>query len=111
MTEGSAMRMEMSENQAVPTVQFENDHLRVTEWRFSPGATTGYHRHGYDYVVVPVVDGELELVEPAVADRTRGWSKGNHTSAKLVWSTTSSMAVPPRWSSSKSNSRTPPDRL
>lgn len=54
----------MSDNRAVPTVQIENDHLRVTEWRFSPGAATGYHRHGYDYVVVPVVDGELELVGP-----------------------------------------------
>jgi quercetin dioxygenase-like cupin family protein len=54
----------MSDNRAVPTVQFENDHLRVTEWRFAPGAATGYHRHGYDYVVVPIVDGELELVGP-----------------------------------------------
>lgn len=54
----------MTENRAVPTVQIENDHLRVTEWRFSPGAATGYHRHGYDYVVVPVVDGELELIGP-----------------------------------------------
>jgi beta-alanine degradation protein BauB len=54
----------MSDNRAVPTVQLENDHLRVTEWRFAPGAATGWHRHGYDYVVVPVVDGELELVGP-----------------------------------------------
>ena len=30
----------------------------------SPGAATGYHRHAYDYVVVPVVDGELELIGP-----------------------------------------------
>ena len=54
----------MSDNRAVPTVQLENDHLRVTEWRFAPGAATGWHRHAYDYVVVPVVDGELELVGP-----------------------------------------------
>ena len=54
----------MSGNRAVPTVQIENDHLRVTEWCFAPGAATGYHRHAYDYVVVPVVDGELELVGP-----------------------------------------------
>ncbi len=54
----------MTGNRAVPTLQIENDHLRVTEWRFSPGAATGYHRHGYDYVVVPIVDGELELVAP-----------------------------------------------
>jgi beta-alanine degradation protein BauB len=27
-----------------------------------PGAATGYHRHAHDYVVVPVLDGELELI-------------------------------------------------
>ena len=54
----------MADKQAVATVQLENEHLRVTEWRFTPGAATGYHRHAYDYVVVPVVDGELELVGP-----------------------------------------------
>jgi beta-alanine degradation protein BauB len=54
----------MSDKRAVPTVQLENEHLRVTEWRFAPGAATGSHRHAHDYVVVPVVDGELELVGP-----------------------------------------------
>ena len=54
----------MSDKRAVPTIQIENEHLRVTEWRFAPGAATGYHRHAHDYVVVPVVDGELELVGP-----------------------------------------------
>ena len=54
----------MSDKRAVPTVQIENEHLRVTEWRFAPGAATGYHRHAHDYVVFPVVDGELELVGP-----------------------------------------------
>jgi quercetin dioxygenase-like cupin family protein len=54
----------MTDKRAVATVQVENAHLRVTEWRFTPGAATGYHRHAYDYVVVPVVDGELELIGP-----------------------------------------------
>ena len=54
----------MSNNRAVATVQVDNEQLRVTEWRFAPGAATGYHRHGYDYVVVPVLDGELELIGP-----------------------------------------------
>ena len=49
---------------ALATVQVDNDHLRVTEWRFAPGAATGYHRHAYDYVVVPVLNGELELIGP-----------------------------------------------
>jgi beta-alanine degradation protein BauB len=54
----------MSAYRAVATVQIDNDHLRVTEWRFAPGAATGYHRHAYDYVVVPILDGELELIGP-----------------------------------------------
>lgn len=47
--------------QAVPTVQVDNERVRVTEWRFAPGASTGWHRHEYDYVVVPVLDGDLVI--------------------------------------------------
>ena len=65
------MVAEMADKRAVATVQLENDHLRVTEWRFVPGAATGYHRHAYDYVVVPVIDGELELSGPMAARRVR----------------------------------------
>jgi len=60
----SATGTAMNEGRAIPTIQLENEHLRVTEWRFAPGAATGWHRHAHDYVVVPVVDGELELVGP-----------------------------------------------
>ncbi len=49
---------------AKPTVQIDNDRVRVTEWRFAPGAATGHHRHEMDYVVVPLVDGRVRLVEP-----------------------------------------------
>ena len=49
---------------AVPTVQIDNDAVRVTEWRFAPGAETGWHRHGMAYVVVPVTDGTLLLELP-----------------------------------------------
>jgi len=55
----------MSQGKATPTVQIDNNHLRVTEWRFAPGAATGYHRHEHDYVVVPVRDGELKLIGPS----------------------------------------------
>ena len=46
---------------AVPTVQIENDRFIVTEWRFAPGAETGWHRHGYDYIVVPQTTGQLRI--------------------------------------------------
>lgn len=41
--------------------QIENERVVVTEWRFEPGAETGWHRHGYDYIVVPGMDGKLLL--------------------------------------------------
>lgn len=49
---------------AQPTVQEDNDRVRVTEWRFAPGAATGWHRHDYDYVVVPMTTGRLLLKGP-----------------------------------------------
>lgn len=53
----------MSEKLARHTLEIDNERIRVTEWRFAPGEATGHHRHAYDYCVVPVVDGELEIVE------------------------------------------------
>lgn len=50
--------------QAVATVQVDNAEVIVTEWRFAPGAETGQHRHGRDYVVVPMTDGTLLLETP-----------------------------------------------
>ncbi len=49
--------------EAVSTVQVDNDRVRVTEWRFAPGAATGWHRHEFDYVVVPITTGTLLLKE------------------------------------------------
>jgi quercetin dioxygenase-like cupin family protein len=46
---------------AIPTVQVDNDTVRVTEWRFPPGTTTGFHRHAYDYVVVPMTTAHLRI--------------------------------------------------
>jgi len=54
----------MTAPRAVPTVQVDNERVRVTEWRFAPGAETGFHVHEMDYVVVPSADGRLKLVSP-----------------------------------------------
>ena len=58
---------------AIPTVQIDNDTVRVTEWRFPPGAATGWHRHEMSYVVVPGTTGDL-----TIADKD-----GNRTKAPL----------------------------
>ncbi len=50
---------------AQPTVQIDNERVRVTLWRFAPGAATGWHRHEHDYVIVPLTSGTLRLREPS----------------------------------------------
>ena len=65
--------MTSSSLRAVPTVQIDDAQVRVTEWRFAPGASTGWHRHEYPYVVVPMTTGRLALVGP-----------GGETTADLV---------------------------
>jgi beta-alanine degradation protein BauB len=51
-------------------VHIDEPHVRVTEYRFAPGAETGWHRHMADYVVVPLQDGDLLLEEPGNRSRT-----------------------------------------
>ncbi len=46
---------------AKAVVHLENDRVIVTEFRFQPGENTGWHRHGHDYVVVPLMDGKLKI--------------------------------------------------
>ncbi|MGW2301301.1 cupin domain-containing protein [Streptomyces sp. NPDC001809] len=46
------------------TTQHEDDRVRVTRWDFEPGQSTGRHVHAYDYVVVPVTDGQTRVIAP-----------------------------------------------
>ncbi len=60
---------------ATAHVQVENERVKVTEWRFAPGAETGHHVHAHDYVVVPLTSGTLRLEEhggPRQAQLTSG---------------------------------------
>lgn len=59
------MCTETTKGSAVSTVFINNDRARVTEWRFlQKGDNTGWHTHEYDYVVVPLFDGILEIDNP-----------------------------------------------
>ncbi|MDF1586700.1 cupin domain-containing protein [Marinimicrococcus flavescens] len=53
---------------AVPTLNIDNERVRVTTWRFAPGAATGWHRHEMAYVIVPLITGKLKLVGPDGAE-------------------------------------------
>ena len=56
------MSKNRSAGTAKSTVAIENDRVRVTQWRFAKrGDNTGWHRHAYDYVVVPLFNGALEI--------------------------------------------------
>ena len=53
------------------SVLIDNDRVRVTQWRFPKrGDNTGWHRHEFDYVVVPLFDGTLEI-DTREGERTR----------------------------------------
>ncbi|MBU2980932.1 cupin domain-containing protein [Lentibacter algarum] len=54
-----------SEGTAKGEVLIDNGRVRVTRWSFAArGDNTGWHRHEYDYVVVPLFDGVLEIDLP-----------------------------------------------
>jgi beta-alanine degradation protein BauB len=50
---------------AIPTVQADDERVRVTEWRIPKGAATGWHRHEMPYVVVPIQGGRLKIAAAA----------------------------------------------
>ena len=61
----------MTRPPAAPTVQIDNERLRVTEWRFPPGGATGWHRHEHDYCVVPMTTGTLAIESATGTSETR----------------------------------------
>ena len=48
-----------SRAKAVATTIEDNARVRITEWRFAPGAETGWHVHTMDYVVVYGTAGDV----------------------------------------------------
>ena len=56
-------------NDAIATRQLDTDRVRVTEYRFPASSHTGWHRHEYDYVVVPMQGGPLRMTA-AEGERT-----------------------------------------
>jgi mannose-6-phosphate isomerase-like protein (cupin superfamily) len=46
---------------AVPTVQRDDEDVRITRWDFVPGAATGWHLHGWPYFVIMLIGGVLRV--------------------------------------------------
>ena len=53
--------MNLPRPKAESKIQISNERVVVTEWHLAPGAETGWHRHRYDYVIVPQTSGQLLL--------------------------------------------------
>jgi len=48
---------------AQPTILIDNDKVKVTKWLFDVGDSTGHHIHENNYIVIPMLDGELKILE------------------------------------------------
>ncbi len=46
---------------AVATVQTDSEAIKITRWDFEPGAATGWHTHGWPYIVVMLTDATMKL--------------------------------------------------
>jgi quercetin dioxygenase-like cupin family protein len=46
---------------AVPTLQSEDNAVRITRWDFAPGAATGWHTHDWPYFVVLLTDAVMKI--------------------------------------------------
>lgn len=78
-----------TETTATATVQIDDERVRVTEWRFAPGTQTGEHTHEYDYVVVPLTTGTLQVhAEGEVSENVlvpgRSYARGAGTTHNVV---------------------------
>lgn len=51
------------------TVLVDDTRVRVTRFDFAPGAETGWHRHGHDYVITVITDCQMLLEEPGGGER------------------------------------------
>ena len=53
----------MKKNTATSNIQINNKLVKVTKYSFMPGQETGMHKHLYDYIVTPLTDGKLLLID------------------------------------------------
>ena len=61
---------------AKANVLIDNDKVKVTEWSFEVGDSTNHHIHEYNYIVVPMLDGELKIINKDNNETISKLSKG-----------------------------------
>ena len=61
-------------NKAISNIQIDNNLVRVTKYSFMPGQETGMHKHLFNYIVTPITNGRLLLID----------KKGNESNYNLI---------------------------
>ena len=64
----------MKREKAISTIQLDNELVRITKFSFTPGTEKGMHKHLFDYIITPITDGKLTLID----------KNGNKSNADLV---------------------------
>jgi quercetin dioxygenase-like cupin family protein len=67
----------MARPQATHAVLVDDDQVRVRRWDFAPGAETGWHRHGMDYVITTITPCAMLLEEPGGTSRRVQFKAGD----------------------------------
>ena len=57
-------------------VLIDNDKVKVTDWSFEIGDSTVHHVHEYSYIVIPMFDGELKILDKNNVEAISKLSKG-----------------------------------
>ena len=60
----------MTRAAATVTQMIDDARVRVTRFDFAPGAETGWHEHGMDYVITTLTDCSMVLEEPDGTSRS-----------------------------------------
>ena len=53
----------MKRNKAKSIIQIDNKLVRITKYLFQPEEETGMHKHQFDYIITPITNGKLILVD------------------------------------------------
>ena len=61
-------------NKAISNIQINNKFIKVTKYSFMPGQETGMHKHLFNYIVTPITNGRLLLID----------KKGNESNYNLI---------------------------
>lgn len=64
--------------------QFENDDVRVWKATVTPNAPLAMHRHEHPRVIIPLIGGEMKIVQQTGESEMNHWEAG-----KAYWLTTS----------------------